>query len=32
VLGATSHSPESVEQELKWIDDHADGKPYGSTC
>ena len=29
VLGATSHSPESVEQELKWIDDHVDGKPYG---
>ena len=29
VLGATSHSPETVEQELKWIDDHIDGKPYG---
>jgi len=29
VLGATSHSPESIEQELKWIDDHIDGKPYG---
>ena len=29
VLGATTHSPESIEQELKWIDDHADGKPYG---
>src|SRR4029078_9586366 len=29
VLGATSHSPESIEQELKWIDDHTDGKPYG---
>jgi NAD(P)H-dependent flavin oxidoreductase YrpB (nitropropane dioxygenase family) len=29
VLGATSHSPETVEQELKWIDDHVDGKPYG---
>jgi len=29
VLGATAHSPESIEQELKWIDDHADGKPYG---
>ena len=29
VLGATAHSPESVEQELKWIDDHVDGKPYG---
>src|SRR6266700_3029555 len=29
VLGATSHSPESIEQELKWIDNHVDGKPYG---
>ena len=29
VLGATVHSPESIEQDLKWIDDHVDGKPYG---
>jgi NAD(P)H-dependent flavin oxidoreductase YrpB (nitropropane dioxygenase family) len=29
VLGATAHSPETIEQELKWIDDHIDGKPYG---
>jgi NAD(P)H-dependent flavin oxidoreductase YrpB (nitropropane dioxygenase family) len=29
VLGATGHSPESVRRELKWIDDHVDGKPYG---
>src|SRR5437764_7197531 len=29
VLGATAHSPETIEQELKWIDDPADGKPYG---
>ena len=29
VLGATSHSPDTVEQELKWIDAHVDGKPYG---
>jgi NAD(P)H-dependent flavin oxidoreductase YrpB (nitropropane dioxygenase family) len=29
VLGATRYTPESVEQELKWIDDHTDGKPYG---
>jgi NAD(P)H-dependent flavin oxidoreductase YrpB (nitropropane dioxygenase family) len=29
VLGATTHSPETVEQDLKWIDEHADGKPYG---
>ena len=29
VLGATTHSPESIERELRWIDDHVDGKPYG---
>ncbi|MGA2053895.1 MAG: nitronate monooxygenase [Bradyrhizobium sp.] len=29
VLGATVHSPETLEQELKWIDSHVDGKPYG---
>jgi NAD(P)H-dependent flavin oxidoreductase YrpB (nitropropane dioxygenase family) len=29
VLGATTHSPESIEQELRWIDDHVDGRPYG---
>jgi hypothetical protein len=29
VLGATAHSPQSIEQELKWIDDHVNGKPYG---
>jgi hypothetical protein len=29
VLGATAHSPETIEQELKWIDDHVGGKPYG---
>ena len=29
VLGATAHSPETIEQELKWIDEHTDGKPYG---
>ena len=29
VLGATAHSPQTLEQELKWIDDHVDGKPYG---
>src|SRR5580704_16219076 len=29
VLGATGHSPESVHHELKWIDEHVDGKPYG---
>ncbi|MFI4973340.1 MAG: nitronate monooxygenase [Caulobacterales bacterium] len=29
VLGATGHSPESVHHELKWIDEHVDGRPYG---
>ena len=29
VLGVTRHLPETLEQELKWIDDHVDGKPYG---
>ncbi|MEO9199117.1 MAG: nitronate monooxygenase [Antricoccus sp.] len=30
VLGASSHSPEHLEQELTWIDDHVDGRPYGA--
>lgn len=29
VLGATRHSPESIQIELKWIDEHVNGKPYG---
>lgn len=29
VLGAVGHTPESLEIELKWIDEHIDGKPYG---
>ena len=29
VFGATSHTAESVRRELKWIEDHADGKPFG---
>jgi NAD(P)H-dependent flavin oxidoreductase YrpB (nitropropane dioxygenase family) len=29
VLGCTAHSPDSLEQELNWIDRHVDGKPYG---
>lgn len=29
VLGAAWMTPEHLEQELKWIDDHVDGKPYG---
>lgn len=29
VLGATVHTPDTLERELNWIDDHVDGKPYG---
>src|SRR3984885_5965724 len=29
VFGATAHSPDTLEQELEWIDAHCDGKPYG---
>jgi NAD(P)H-dependent flavin oxidoreductase YrpB (nitropropane dioxygenase family) len=29
VLGATAFSPSALEEELKWIDDHIDGRPYG---
>jgi len=29
VLGAVGMSPDILEQELKWIDEHIDGKPYG---
>ena len=29
VFGAARHSPETIHQELQWIDDHVDGKPYG---
>jgi NAD(P)H-dependent flavin oxidoreductase YrpB (nitropropane dioxygenase family) len=29
VLGATGHTPASVHTELKWIDEHVDGRPYG---
>jgi len=29
VLGASSFSPEQLELELAWIDDHVGGKPYG---
>ena len=29
VLGAVGHTPESLEIELNWIDDHVDGKSYG---
>ncbi len=29
VLGATGHNAKSLEVELKWIEEHCDGKPYG---
>ncbi|WP_370034619.1 NAD(P)H-dependent flavin oxidoreductase [Qipengyuania mesophila] len=29
VLGATRFTPEQLEEELAWIDDHVDGAPYG---
>lgn len=29
VLGAVGFSPEQLEIELDWIDEHVDGKPYG---
>src|SRR6516225_3182974 len=29
VLGATAFSPHQLDLELKWIDEHIDGKPYG---
>ncbi|HEX3823607.1 MAG TPA: nitronate monooxygenase family protein [Mycobacteriales bacterium] len=29
VLGALAFTPEELEIELTWIDDHVDGKPYG---
>ena len=29
VLGALAFSPDQLEMELKWIDEHVDGRPYG---
>ncbi|HEX4777400.1 MAG TPA: nitronate monooxygenase family protein, partial [Acidimicrobiia bacterium] len=29
VLGALAYSPDQLEVELSWIDEHVDGKPYG---
>ena len=29
VLGAVGYSPEELEMELSWIDEHIGGKPYG---
>lgn len=30
VLGASTHTPEQLERELTWIDEHVDGRPYGA--
>lgn len=30
VLGASTHTPEQLERELAWIDEHVNGKPYGA--
>ncbi|GAA4501224.1 nitronate monooxygenase family protein [Actinoallomurus oryzae] len=29
VLGAVAYSPDRLEEELRWIDDHVGGRPYG---
>jgi len=29
VLGAVAYAPEQLEEELRWIDDHVGGRPYG---
>lgn len=29
VLGAATFGPDQLEAELRWIDDHVDGRPYG---
>lgn len=29
VLGATAYTPEQLDQELSWIDEQVNGKPYG---
>ncbi|MET0294468.1 MAG: nitronate monooxygenase [Phenylobacterium sp.] len=29
VLGGSSYTPDRLEEELSWIDDHVEGRPYG---
>ncbi|MFC9974116.1 NAD(P)H-dependent flavin oxidoreductase [Spirillospora sp. NPDC127200] len=29
VLGAVAYTPERLDEELRWIDEHVDGRPYG---
>ena len=31
VLGALAYSPDQLEIELSWIDEHVDGLPYGAS-
>jgi NAD(P)H-dependent flavin oxidoreductase YrpB (nitropropane dioxygenase family) len=30
VLGATAYTPEQLDRELSWIDEHVGGRPYGA--
>jgi NAD(P)H-dependent flavin oxidoreductase YrpB (nitropropane dioxygenase family) len=30
VLGASTHTPEQLETELAWVDEHVGGRPYGA--
>jgi len=30
VLGASMHTPEQLEHELAWVDEHVNGRPYGA--
>jgi NAD(P)H-dependent flavin oxidoreductase YrpB (nitropropane dioxygenase family) len=30
VLGASMHTPEQLDRELSWIDEHVGGRPYGA--
>jgi NAD(P)H-dependent flavin oxidoreductase YrpB (nitropropane dioxygenase family) len=30
VLGASMHTPEQLEHELTWVDEHVGGRPYGA--
>src|SRR5439155_18503071 len=29
VLGAVAYTPDRLEEELRWLDDHVGGRPYG---
>ena len=32
VFGAVAHPPDRLEEELTWIDQHIEGRPYGIDC